>query len=325
MMQSNIYVQVNQTFMMYALFLLTALPLQCHLVSSFTGTGTIQSANSVFVFFERIPNLPYRRQRQRSTRVWYNTKGDTDDLGSSMNSKIVDLGSNSRSENSNMEATIVSAVLRLVYPDLMQYIEQYGHPNIPLGCEAGRQCATLRRLRVQDKLVESDVALLDSLRFIWHSLEDVYTQQKEYFDDFIQRLQKYQIENDGDISPPKKYNNDPELGAWVTAVRRLYTVNEVDAEHVTVLNGLGFQWNSPRKCGSKFMQQYREIQERMESLSSSGDNSNVIDQQRHAILNEPELKAWIQAQQTANLSETRKHYMAQLVGNDWMDFGQSDS
>lgn len=317
---------------MYILFLVIVSPLRWIAVSSFTTT--IPSTNSAPFLLENIPNSIHcrRRQRWQPLRIWYrNAKGDSNDMDTTTTSTIIDEGQIPTPVNPNIEDTIVSPVLRLVYPDLLQYMEQYGHPNIPLGCEAGRQCATLRRLRVQDKLAESDIALLDSLKFIWHSLEDVYTKQKEYFDDFIQRLQKYQMENDGDISPPKKYQKDPELGAWVTALRRLYTVNEVDAEHVTELNELGFQWNSPRKCGSKFMQQYRAIQEQIDSISSSSSSSsgNDMDEQqqqqrkRQAILNEPDTKIWIQAQQAANLSETRKHYMSQLVGEDWMNFGQS--
>ena len=302
--------------MMHEFLLLILLTLRWNGVSTFTSA--IRNTNCA-----SIPNLSCFRRRHQWTHVSYNAKSETNEIGTSTESNVIDVGSDSGSGNGKTEdAIIVSPALRLVYPDLLQYIEQYGHPNIPLGSEAGRQCATLRRLRVQDKLGESDVTLLDSMNFIWHSLEDVYTKQKEYFDDFMTRLQKYRSENDGDISPPKKYKNDPELGAWVTALRRLHTVNEVDAEHVNALNELGFQWNSPRKCGSKFMQQYRIIQEQMEAISLSVKSIEEFQQQRQAILNESDMKAWIQAQQTANLSETRKHYMAQLVGEDWMKFGR---
>ena len=306
------------TLVMYAYFLLAILPLRWNVATSFSGA--ITSAQYRPIVSRIVPTTTPRRRRQLPTRVSYDTTNDTSGFGPMTESTQIDAESDHRPVISHVEDAIVSPVLRLVYPDLLKYVEQYGHPNIPLGSEAGRQCATLRRLHVQTKLVESDVAILDRMNFIWHSLEDVYTKQKEYFDDFMQRLQKYKKENDGDISPPKKYKNDPELGAWVTAVRRLYTVNEVDDEHVAVLNEFGFQWNSPRKCGSKFMQQYRSIQDKMESIT--GQSLDEVDSQRRAILNEPEMKAWIQAQQTANLSETRKHYMAQLVGDDWMHFGQ---
>jgi hypothetical protein len=233
--------------------------------------------------------------------IW-STKNDD---GETYITKLVD----QRDAIDTATKNIVSPVLQQVYPDLVQYTKQYGHPNIPLGCEAGRQCNTLRRLRIQEKLVDSDIELLNSLHFTWHSFEDVYVQQKEYFDDFVLRLKEYSNANNGDLSPPKKYPADPELGAWVTAVRRLYMVDAVDVSHVAVLNALGFQWHSPRKCGSKFMQQYRTIQERLRS----GEDVSII-------LNEPHITTWVKAQQLANLSETRKHYMTQIIGDDWMDF-----
>lgn len=205
---------------------------------------------------------------------------------------------------------IVSPVLHNVYPELQSYLKQYGHPNIPLGNSAGRNCATLRRLRIQGKLDESDIALLDDMGFTWHSLEDVYEKQKDQFDDLLKRLQEY----GGDLSPPKKYQPDPELGAWVTALRRLYRVGEVDESHVEKLDALGFAWVSPRQCGSKFMIQYRATLERLETES------------KETVLGDPEVQKWIQAQQKQYhaLSETRKQYMRELVGvKDWKSWSPS--
>jgi Helicase associated domain len=209
------------------------------------------------------------------------------------------------SETSNIQ----SPVLRAVYPAMLQNVERYGHPNLPLGTPGGRQCATLRRLRTQNKLCESDVALLDDLHFTWHTLEDVYEKQKEHFDDFVERLKEYAANSpDGELSPPKKYPADPELGAWVTALRRLKMVNAVEEEHVRILDQLGFAWVSPRrKCGSQFMIQFRALQERL--AQSQTDNK--------AVFRDPTIPAWIQAQQNAELSETRQHYMVQLLGPDW--------
>jgi hypothetical protein len=64
----------------------------------------------------------------------------------------------------------------------------------------------------------------------------MYREQTDRFDDFVQRLISYAAQHDGDVSPPKKYPADPELGAWVTAVRRLHTTGQVKAAHVTTLD-----------------------------------------------------------------------------------------
>jgi Helicase associated domain len=208
--------------------------------------------------------------------------------------------------------SIQSPVLQQLYPALLQHAKQFGHPNIPLGTAEGRQCLALRRLRTQEKLEESDIALLDQLGFTWHSLEDVYQRQKDSFDEFVVRLKEYADSHDGDVSPPKKYVPDPELGAWVTALRRVRMAspeNGVNAEHIKVLDELGFSWTSPRNCGSKFMMQYRAIRDR---LKSGGAEEAVI-------FSDPSVRKWIQAQQQhMQLSETRKTYMVQLLGRDWV-------
>ena len=157
---------------------------------------------------------------------------------------------------------------------------------------------------MQGKLPNSDIEVLDEMGFIWYSLEDVYALQKNNFDELLQRLIKY----GGDLSPPKKYLSDPELGAWVTALRRLYRIDRVDPEHVEKLNAIGFSWVSPKSCGSQFMIQYREIVERKTKENVFTDDAVI---------------SWIRAQQKQhnNLSQTRKQYMAELLEiEDWKNW-----
>ena len=204
---------------------------------------------------------------------------------------------------------IVSPVLRQVYPKLMKHIDDYGNPNIPLGSSEGRQCETLRRLQLQNKLTEREVELLTGLGFRWHSLEDVY--KVADFDELYQRLLQYREEHDGDVSPPKKYPLDSELGAWVTGLRRLGH-DQVDPKHRAKLDEIGFSWISQRKCGSSFMKQYRVI---AQQLNDGADLKDVWSDETN--------KKWLKAQQLAvrrkDLSETRQHYLEQLLGADWTE------
>ena len=202
---------------------------------------------------------------------------------------------------------ISSPVLQQVYPELLKYVEQYGHPNIPLGSKEGRQCVTLRRLHTQQKLTPDEVAWLDSLGFTWHSLEDVYRYAN--FDDLLQRLIDYERRHpDSHFQVPKKCPEDPELGAWVTGLRRLGP-DGVNPEHERRLDALGFVWISARQCGSKFMEQYRLY------------TSRVQQEGRETVLAEESTVQWIKAQQEVmkrgKLSQTRVHYMGQLFGEDW--------
>lgn len=196
-------------------------------------------------------------------------------------------------------SSIQHPVLRNLYEKMMQYKAEYGHPNIPL--PEGKGLETLRRLHIQNKLLESEVKVLESIGFRFHSLEDVYDYAD--FDDMFQKLLLYR-DQFGDVSPPKKYNYDPELGAWVTGIRRRGQDNIRD-DHLERLNSIDFQWNSPRKCGSSFMQQYRTILEMKEK-----GVVNVLDDQA--------VRKWVAAMQKANLSETRHHYMTTLIGDGWI-------
>ena len=221
--------------------------------------------------------------------------------------------------------TIVSPVLQQCYNDMLDYNTTYGHPNIPL--PAGRPLVTLRRLYSQNKLAASDIELLNDLKFTWNSLEDVYTENVDRFDDFLQRLLRYADAHNGDPSPPKKYPPDPELGAWVTGIRRLRTVPDaVDPAHVRALDAMGFAWTSPRQqqCGSQFMVRYRDIQQRCFACVDD-ENGNNQDASLE-VWRDPAVVAWIRAQQrkATELSSTRQHYMAQLLptdpGESWLEW-----
>ena len=217
-----------------------------------------------------------------------------------------------RLASSSHETTLPPAVsshpvLSQVYPALLTHNEKYGNPNIPLGSKEGKQCQTLRRLQIQGKLSTDQVDMLTQLGFRWHSLEDVY--ETADFNELYARLLNY-VKATGNVSPPKKYPADPELGAWVTGIRRLGQ-DKVLSEHAQRLNAISFEWKSPRKCGSAFMEQYRSILSRI----SDGDPE---------VWNDGKVRGWVLAQQDActrgTLSETRKHYMATILGDDWMNW-----
>ena len=107
---------------------------------------------------------------------------------------------------------------------------------------------------------------------------------------------------------PKKCKEDPELGAWVTGIRRLGK-DGVNPVHERKLDSIGFAWKSTRKCGSKFMEQYRAFSKR------------VQDEGLDSVVAEDATIKWVKAQQEAlkrgSLSQTRVHYMGQLFGEDW--------
>lgn len=207
---------------------------------------------------------------------------------------------------------VVSPVLTQVYPALVAHKAQYGNPNIPLGSSEGKKCKTLRRLHFQHKLTEEEASLLTEMGFVFHAFEDAYyecdfDEMMEKLLDYKEEFQTYQI--------PKKYKPDPELGAWVTMLRRLYRTDDVPTVQIDKLDAVAFDWISTRKCGGSFMSKYREVLLYLNKFVEDGGDVSELLHEDHDIMK------WVDAQRLAyengNLSESRVQYLDDLPGIDW--------
>jgi len=207
---------------------------------------------------------------------------------------------------------IVNPVLAQVYPALIAHNERYGNPNIPLGCTDGKRCKTLRRLHFQNMLTEDETNLLTELGFRFHSFEDVYYECD--FDEMLFKLSLYNKEFQT-YQIPKKYEPDPELGAWVTMLRRLRQKNELPRVQIDKLDAVGFEWTSTRKCGSSFMKRYREVLSYLSKVVEAGGEVKEL------VYEDTEIMKWVDAQrqiyENGKLSESRAQYMDDLPGIDW--------
>jgi hypothetical protein len=242
---------------------------------------------------------PFFFEKQRSTVIFYETETGNSDF---------------ESMTDDLSAQFTSPVMQQLAPQLLAWKEEYGHPNIPLKNPGGSQCQTLRRLHIQNKLTEKEVEWLSDIGFIFHSMEDVYKYAD--FDEMFDRLLNYEESHPGsNFQIPKKCPEDPELGAWVTGIRRLGK-DGVNPAHERRLESIGFVWVSTRKCGSKFMSKYRELAEQIDEKGLE------------EVMADPKTVSWIQAQQEAlkrnGLSQTRVHYMGNMFGDQWTTIGKEN-
>merc|ERR1712129_251719 len=137
--------------------------------------------------------------------------------------------------------------------------------------------------------------------------EDIYYEAD--FDDILVRLVQYKSRH-GDMQIPKKYKEDPELGAWCAGVRRIGS-NNINAERKQKLDEIEFEWKSTRKCGSSFMKHLRELEIFLEHQTFSElESKNEI------------LWKWLQAQklviEKGNLKQSRIEYLKLLLPSDWL-------
>jgi hypothetical protein len=214
---------------------------------------------------------------------------------------------------------IVSPVLAQVYPAIIEYKQKYGTANIPLGSTNGKRCKTLRRLHYQNLLTNDEINLLSSIGFTFHTFEDVYTQCD--FDEMLFKLTLYYKEHKT-YQIPKKYERDPELGAWVTMCRRLYQKQQLPPKQINKLNAIHFEWTSSRKCGSAFMSQYRVVLSYLNKVVEVGGNVNeLLPENEYEEQHTSDMRKWISLQRMAHekglLSESRVQYMDDLPGIDW--------
>lgn len=219
---------------------------------------------------------------------------------------------NDEDKTINIPSFVVSPVLAQVYPALISHKDKFGNPNIPLGSTDGKRCKTLRRLHFQNKLTEEEATHLADMGFLFHSFEDVYYECD--FDEMLGKLIDYHEEFDT-YQIPKKYEPDPELGAWVTMLRRLHVTNELPKTQVDKMDAAGFAWVSSRKCGSVFMKRYREVLAYLTKVvEAGGDVSELLHEDNDVM-------KWIDAQrivhENGKLPESRIQYMDDLPGIDW--------
>lgn len=266
-----------------------------------------------------------RQQRRRRERQFVLSFGDENNTNESdiqisggSSSAAAATGSSSTVEGimgtttTTIPSFIESPILKELYSDMIQWKELYGHPNIPLKNPGGKLCLTVRRMHIQNKLSPTEIEWLKGIGFIFHSLEEVYKYAN--FDDMLSRLVMYETTHpDSNFQVPKKCPEDPELGAWVTGLRRLGP-DGVNPDHERKLNTIGFQWVSSKQCGSKFMLKYRDLVQQVEERGLD------------VVLDDPDTVPWIIAQQEAlkrgGLSQTRVHYMGQLFGDMWTTIGK---
>jgi len=249
--------------------------------------------------------------------------------------------------NKAYNPSIDSPELKKVYPQMLEHISLHGHPNIPLGNSDGWACNTLRRLYVKNELSDNDLELLQEMQFRF-SFDDIYEQMD--FEEMVGRLLVYEDEFRVNFQIPKKYAPDPELGAWVAAVRRIGS-SSIDLCQRERLDRIEFACVSTRKCGSQFMDGYRGLKmgfiqelgcndkyadsvfeklgmdKALEYIVQFSDKDLFVDTWQRVFANNSKFKKWLRSQRETHnkgiLNDLRVHYMDQLhskLGLDWMKF-----
>lgn len=190
--------------------------------------------------------------------------------------------------------------------ELREYKAAWGNADATLETPLGKWCATQRTLRSEGKLSDARLAELAALGFSWVSPTDGDVISRCDWDEMCARLTAYIAEN-GNAQVPKKYKQDPQLGGWVATVRRTHGNGLGDARNAQ-LEAIGFEWVSTRKCGSAFMENFRELRSYWEQHGTTEVAADGAEEAAAAAL----IK-WSDAQRSARqkgkLSDERVAYL----------------
>ena len=182
--------------------------------------------------------------------------------------------------------------------ELASYKEKHGHASPPLGTPLGRWVITQRRLRREGRMDGEKEAQLERLGFTCEHPFDAV--DADDWDDMRERLAEFQAKN-GHANVKKKYDADPALGFWCNEQRVAFRERRLDEHQIDSLHSLGFDFDPPKRCGSAFMINLRE-------LTAFRDENGHLDVEPGTPL-----AAWCDAQRKAHLkgqlSEKRVDYL----------------
>eukprot|EP00928_Gymnodinium_smaydae_P018614 TRINITY_DN17094_c0_g1_i1.p1 TRINITY_DN17094_c0_g1~~TRINITY_DN17094_c0_g1_i1.p1 ORF type:complete len:296 (-),score=33.26 TRINITY_DN17094_c0_g1_i1:104-928(-) len=154
--------------------------------------------------------------------------------------------------------------------ELAAFKDRVGHADVPLESATGnnlvpkglgRWVYAQRKRKAEGHMTKDEEAALTALEIRWK-----LDPEELDCDEMLERLTAYKAAN-GDTLVPKKYEQDPLLGAWVAAMRRKADPllnggqSALSPELRQRLDDAGFSWKPARVCGSSFMTGFRQWSE----------------------------------------------------------------
>ena len=116
--------------------------------------------------------------------------------------------------------------------------KHYDEHSQIVGCtKLGFWVSTQRQKYKNNKLLPNRIDLLNSIGFEWEGVK-LATDQIKWMNMF-QKLVKYKKQHKNTLVP-KRYNDDPKLGIWVSTQRKAYNNDELFPKRLALLNSIGF-------------------------------------------------------------------------------------
>jgi len=125
------------------------------------------------------------------------------------------------------------------FSELLAFKENHGHCNIPrsyVDNPALAKWVNWQRLeKRRNRLSEDRLLRLREIGFIWEPRDDTWEQMFAALRTFTEKHEHCNVR--------QSYDDNPDLGTWVTSQRILKKKNRLPEDHMLRLDKIGFTWN----------------------------------------------------------------------------------
>jgi len=122
---------------------------------------------------------------------------------------------------------------------ILDYKECFGDCNVPINWienpALGKWCSRQRAFFKKNRLSQVRIQRLEEIEFIWYPIEAAWEQK-------FQELASYK-ERFGNCDVPMRWKENPALGNWCVAQRKLRNNGKLSPERVARLEEIGFVWD----------------------------------------------------------------------------------
>eukprot|EP00536_Pseudo-nitzschia_multiseries_P005258 jgi/Psemu1/190101/e_gw1.96.74.1 len=144
-----------------------------------------------------------------------------------------------------------------MYQRLVAYKNKYFTTRVPQSYKEDPKLGQWVKAQRSSCKIKGRINRLDEIGFVWNANDEVRRNWDEMYERLVAYSSKY-----GSTRVPRVYEEDLQLGRWVSTQRRCCKSKErIDPERVRRLNAIGFVWHAEQSPEEKWEMMYQRLVE----------------------------------------------------------------
>ena len=162
------------------------------------------------------------------------------------------------------------------FEELKEYKKIHGHCNIPVSWQPNKKlaswvCHQRKNSRIQRFITREKIEKLNSIGFVWDPGVANWEEQLQALIAFGKNHGHFNVPNTSSTSNPFR-----QLGAWVSAQRRLYKNGTLQHERKKTLLEIGFQWSPSDERWNEMYGRLAQFKKNYGHLKVTAVNDKVL-------------------------------------------------